>query len=76
MDPVRDMNMNQIDFVSQYKRLEFFDEPLRQSKCHTCPKLEEHVRRGSVLLLEDMAYVTDECHCRGCSMAWPGFDIG
>lgn len=43
LHPVRDLKLNDMDFVSGFQRFERLEVPLKESKCHDCPKRDEHV---------------------------------
>lgn len=47
VDPQKDLKINSLDFADHLKSKEFYYEKMCQSKCMTCPKLDEHVRKDS-----------------------------
>lgn len=43
IDPIRELKMNDLDFVEQYSRKNILVQKMSASKCNECPKLEEQV---------------------------------
>lgn len=43
IDPIKELKMNAIDFADVYKRKQNLLTKQAQSKCHSCPKLEQNV---------------------------------
>jgi len=65
LDPVKDMKINQLDFVDAWHRRAILQDRMAASKCHTCPKLPEQValleqRQGLRELVEDLKHSTSD----------------
>jgi len=56
LDPVKDMNLNQIDFVGQIRRLQTLRDRLANFACSNCPSFVEHfsTMRANMKLRENV----------------------
>jgi antiviral helicase SKI2 len=42
LDAIKDLKLNDLEIVEQYRRRQSLLEVMAQNKCHRCPKLQEH----------------------------------
>ena len=61
VNPMRDLKINDLDFVGAYEQRKAVVEEMRANKCHKCPKLEQHfavtdINRRLRISLEELKY--------------------